>query len=266
MLYIDNYYQFSKKISHPENGDKAFSIIFDTSPSGQEKIAIFCVMDGVSKSDGAEKSSLLASKIIRQHFAQIFSNIDDLIDMDETGKMKYFFSIMKNAILSADRLLWDEIDYLACTASIAIVFEEWVYTANIGDSPIYLYDNMNDSLVKLFTCHNVASEKIRSGEITKEEAMTYDGKNRLTKVVGGRNGLLVDSDVSTMKHLLPQDGILLLGSDGALSQFSENILSQIISSNHCNMRTLSNSIYEQVVAENGKDDTTLIATRICIGY
>lgn len=266
MLYFDNSYQFSTKISHSENGDKSFSLIFDNAPSNKEKIAIFCVMDGVSKTDGAEQSSSLASKEIRNNLSSIISNVDDLATMDDNGRMQYFFSVMRKAILSADRLLWNSSKYFACTASIAIVFDDWVYTANVGDSPIYMYDSLTGVLNSIYTCQNKAGYKVRSGEITKEEALRDGERNRLMKVVGGRNEMLTDTDVSTMKQFLPQDGVLMLGSDGALGVFNEEKLCEVVSANRVNMKKLCDAVYEQVIEAKGKDDTTLIAARICVGF
>ena len=265
MLYIDNFHQFSTKISHDENGDKSFSLIFDTAPSSQEKIGIFCVMDGVSSTDGAAQSSALASKEIRANLASVISDIDILVKMDESEKMQYFFSVMRKAILSADKLLWNAPAYFACTVSIAIVFGDWVYTANVGDSPIYLYDSFTEELNEIYTCQNEAGYKVRRGEITKEEALTDRSRNHLLKSVGGK-AMITDTDVSTMKQLLPQEGILMLGSDGALGVFNEEKLGEVVAGNRVNMKKLCNAIYEQVVEEKGKDDTTLIAARICVGF
>lgn len=266
MLYLDDFYRFSTKIKHEVNGDKAFTVIHEAVPSGKENLYVFCVMDGVSNTDGASKSSEMASEVIRSNLEQLFSNIDSLAEADDTSRMQFFFTVMRNAILSADRALWDAMGYYATTASIAIVFDGWVYTANVGDSPIYLYDNFTAKLNELYFCHNKAAYKVRSGEITKEEALTDGGKNQLMKVVGGAKMLLTDTDVSTQRMQLSQDSVLLLGSDGALGIFSEEKLSEILRSDYQSIKGLCNMVYDQVVDAGGEDDTTLMAARIRKGF
>lgn len=266
MVYIDNSYQYSTKIAHTENGDNAFSLIFEASPAGNNKIAVFAVMDGVSNSVSAAASSRMASAEIKRVLSRLICDSEALGDMKEKDKMKHIFAVMKKAILSADKLLWNTEGNYACTASIAVVCDNWVYTANIGDSPIYVFDNMRERLVELFTCHNAAGYKTRSGIITKDEAIHDKDKNILRKVVGGKNALLTEGDISTIRHPLPQDCVLLLGSDGALGVFNEQILSDIIISNRNNMKNLCKKIYSRVIEHNGRDDSTLIASKIRISY
>ena len=266
MLYIDSYYQHSTKISHDENGDKAFTWIFDTTPSKGEKIAVFCVLDGVTHTDSAAQSSALAAKEIRNSLTSLFVDSDALSDADEASRTQYFFSVMREALLSADSLLWSSIELYACTASIAIVFGEYVYTANVGDSPIYLANTLTQDLTEIFTCQNQVGYQVLQGVLTKEEALTAKGKNRLLKSIGGKKARLTDIDISTHKTPLPQDGILLLGSDGSLSAFSEDKLKDIVFSNCGDMKDLCEGVYNQVISENGEDDFTLIASRIHIIY
>lgn len=266
MVYIDNSFQYSTKIAHDKNGDNAFSLIFETSPESSNKMAVFCVMDGVSHSSGAAASSHMASVEIRRVLSQLISDTESLGDMDDNDRMRYIFSVMKKSILAADKRLWNAEGNYACTASIAVIYDNWVYTANIGDSPIYVFDTMRESITELFTCHNAAGYKVRSGLITKDEAIHDKEKNILNKVVGGKNAPLTEGDISTIRHPLPQDCVLLLGSDGALGLFTEQTLSDIIISNRNNMKNLCKEFYSRVIENNGRDDSTLIATKIRISY
>lgn len=266
MLYVDSYYQYSAKIKHEENGDKAFSWVFDASPSSVGKVAVFGVLDGVSNTDSAALSSALAEKEIRKTLAPLFLDIEALCDMEEADRMQYFFSLLRKAILAADLLLWNYPGLYACTASIAIAFDEYVYVANVGDSPVYLADNFTRSLTEIYTCQNEAGYMVRQGVLTKEEALTSKTKNYLLKAVGGKKSRLTEIDISTHKALLPQDGILILGSDGSLGVFNEDKLKDIIFSNYTDMKELCEDVYNQVLCENGGDDSTLVVSHIRIGY
>lgn len=265
MLYINDVAQYSEKITHEENGDKTFCIRFEPMPSSDKHFAVLCVIDGVS-SQNAARSSALAAEQIRRALAPLFVDIDALAAMNDAERMNYFFSVMRQSILAADRTLLDDPLLCGCTASIVIVYDEYAYVANVGDSPVYLVDYENGTLCECYTCHNEAALLVKSGELSKAEAKHHKTSRRLLHVVGGKNGALADNEIATQRVLLPTDGAVLLGSDGALGVFGDDVLLELVLSNRYDMTALCSAVRNKVHEENGKDDSSLIAAHISIGY
>ncbi|MBR3837659.1 MAG: hypothetical protein IKJ74_05865 [Clostridia bacterium] len=262
MLYIEDVFHFSRKLAHEENGDKTFYLLFNTAPASLTRFGVFCVIDGVSTANPA-LSSALAQKKIRSAVAPLMVDADSLAATDEEGRTKYFFSLMQNAILSADQLLFEyPNENCACSVSMAIVFEDAVYVANVGDSPVRLTDLMCGSIKDIYTSHSEGAILARNGKLNEAEAKHYKRKNVLHRVVGGARSLLDPADVFVQRHPLFQDSVLLLGSDGALSTLDEGVLDEIVFSNREDMKQLCVKVYESVVNAGGKDDTSMIAVRI----
>jgi len=262
MLYIEDVFHFSRKLAHEENGDKTFYLLFNTAPATLTRFGIFCAIDGVTAANPA-LSSAMAHKKIRSAMAPLLVDADSLAETGEEGRTKYFYALMRNAILSADRLLFEYPDKnCACSVSMAIVFENAVYVANVGDSPVRLADLTRGTIKDIYTSHSEGAILLRSGKLSETEAKEYKRKNVLHRVVGGARSLLEPEDVFVQRHSLAKDSVLLLGSDGALSKLDEAVLDGIIFSNREDMKQLCFKVYESVVKAGGKDDTSMIAVRI----
>lgn len=260
MFYIKDSYYLSEKIGHEQNGDRAISLCFETKPSTSNKVSVYCVLDGVSTALDRYASSL-ASVSLCSSLSKIFADINEVSRKDSDGQMMYFYAAMREAILSADRLLLEDENYCATTVSMAIVHEKYVYTANIGDSPILYFDLADNEFYELYTSHSEAAAAVRRGEIDKSEMHTYKRKNIILKSVGGRQSL-EELDIPTKRTLLSGDGILLLGSDGALSVFSQDELRKELLKNTEDMRLFCERLFEKVKNAGGRDDFTLMAHRI----
>lgn len=260
MFFIKDSYFISEKIGHEKNGDRALSLCFETKPATSNKISVYCVLDGVSTANDRYASSL-ASVCLCSELSKVFADVNEVGRMDSDEKMLYFYSVMRQAILAADKSLFEDENYCATTVSMAIVHEKYVYTANIGDSPILFLDLADNTLTELYTSHSEAAAAVRRGEIDKSEMHTYKKKNIISKAVGGK-ARLEELDVPTRRTLLSEDGILLLGSDGALSVFSAEVLKEELLNNADNMKDFCEKHFDKVKEAGGKDDFTLMAHRI----
>ena len=260
MFYIENSYCISQKISHELNGDRAFQLCFETKPTNEDKIFIQCVLDGVSTANDNYSSSL-ACKILCEKLSPILVNINRISTLSPSEKQTFFFEALKEAILEADKKLYDDPIYCATTTSIAIIFQNCIFTANIGDSPIYLANLQEKNIIELYTNHNEAGELKRKGIQLKNKAELRKKQRHLNKSVGGKT-LLSESDISLISYVLPQESILILGSDGALSFLDEKECEDIIFNNAENMEALCHNLYYNVVEKDGYDDFTVFATRL----
>lgn len=70
---------------------------------------------------------------------------------------------------------------MGTTVVVTTVIGNFAYTANVGDSRMYLHD---DVLRQVTKDHSLVEEMVRLGEITREEARTHRDKNIITRAVG----------------------------------------------------------------------------------
>ncbi len=258
MISVCDIYMESTKIEHDVNGDRAFSFSLESSEAG-ENLWIFCVLDGVSSANPALSSSL-AAKRVRQTIALFAEELETLSEKTEEEQMLFFYHMMRTAILSADMELLTREEHCGTTISMAIFYGNAVYSANVGDSPMYLIHQKENRITSLFSCHNRAGMAVNAGLLTEEEALSSPDKRYLMRLAGGSHNLEKE-DIYTQKISLPAESILLLGSDGALALFSEESLLQM-GCGKKNMKELCADVRKKVKELGGRDDFTLIATHL----
>lgn len=260
MFYITDHHELSTRFKREINEDCCFYIHTGTVPAGGRKLSIQCVLDGVSSSNGRLASDL-ASRELQCALCELIFNINALEGMSEGERRDHIYSVMRNAVRTADAVLRAQQVKCETTVSIAVVYGDILYACNVGDSPIFLYDLMADRLTSVYTCHNESGRRVAEGLISKEEALSSPDKNRLMRSVGGRS-MLFDEDITAYCDYLPQDSVLLLGSDGALSVFGEEELKDMILNNMSSMRELCFSIQDRVESSDSTDNFTVMASHI----
>lgn len=271
MLYITDQYKISDKFKKDENQDVCFSLTSESVPSQTSKMCIHCVLDGVSSANGTVASSL-AQRVMQPILAGLIVSSTELADASLEERKSAIYGTMKAAVLQADaalrsHTLLNSVD-TACTASIAVVFDEIVYSCNVGDSPIYLLrSNMqgeDHTLIPLFQSHNSAGLRLAQGLISKEEALVSGEKNHLVRFLGGKT-VLDEMHLYFSHEYLGLDNVLLVGSDGALSVFAEEELLSLTLSEKASMKLFSNNLYDAVYRTDAKDNFTVIATHLELG-
>jgi protein phosphatase len=98
---------------------------------------------------------------------------------------------------------------MATTMVAAVVINNQLYVANVGDSPAYLI--RADRIIEVSQEHSLVGERVRDGSMTEEEARISPIKNRITRSLGGEANVHVF--VSQPQPLQPGDRIVLC-SDG----------------------------------------------------
>lgn len=247
-----------------ENQDRCFSMSCDGMPDLREKMSILAVLDGVSSSNGG-RAAHMASQAMRPVLAELLGKSGELLTLDDESRRSEIHQYLCTAVREADRCLRrEQTGELECgtTVTLAVLFGEAVYAANVGDSPAYLLRiSMNGTvgqLQPLFECHNMAGEAVRRGLMTKEEALTHQSRNALMRMVGGSG--IVRNDIHTTFTWLSQSDVLLLGSDGALSVVTEEKLVQLVNENLCSGLTdFIDELYETVRESDSRDNFTVLA-------
>jgi protein phosphatase len=122
-----------------------------------------------------------------------------------------------------------------------------------GDSRIYLY--RDGQLRQLTRDHSQIEELLASGLISPEEAVTYPGRNFITRAVGGGETLDVDSGVVDIA-----DGdIYLLCSDGLSNEVDEREMAKALALADC--RHAADTLVDTALRHGGHDNVSVIVVR-----
>ena len=141
--------------------------------SGQMLVAI--VADGIGGKSAGEEASTLAVEQIKDYF---------LAHPDTAGILPGLRQALWNANLaiyrrSQERSVFQD---MGTTAAVAVVSDDQLYVANVGDSRVYLVTE--ETVTQLTTDHSWGQEAVEAGRISPEEARRHPNRNVLRRYLG----------------------------------------------------------------------------------
>lgn len=263
MITVQDSHQFTYRHNRPENQDAYFIMTGSALPDGSGQIVIQAVLDGISSANGRE-SSAHALDAAYKSMGSLLARSRDLARMDEDRRYTLILGAMKDAVRRADTALRTRPGDNGSTISIAVIFGGYVYTCNIGDSPIYLLKDSEaqPDLKELFFSHNEAGIQVREGKLTRDEAVFSPGRNHLCRALGDARRIQED-EIPFFREPLGASNILIMGSDGALSVFPPSRL-QELTVRSVSMQNLVEQVYEDVQDSESDDNFTMLASRILV--
>jgi PPM family protein phosphatase len=176
---------------------------------------LYIVADGVGgASEGELASRYAAEQILREYYSH------PEIGEPTLRLRQAFWQANQDIYAYAESKLTD----MATTVVAALIIENQLIVANIGDSRAYLFHD--GRAVQITTDHTVSGQMYRDGLLTEEEAFHFKGKNKLDRALGVDEEVRVD--FLEPITLLPGDRILLC-SDGLTKYALTNDITRMIS-------------------------------------
>ncbi len=174
---------------------------------------LFLVCDGMGGHEGGEVASRLAVESIRKYFETNY------IPGEEQAVVSQSIDFAQQKI--NERIeLEPELAGMGTTLVLLLVHGVSYYLAHCGDSRIYL--SRGGSIMQLTKDHSEVQMMVESGIITQEQASTHPRRNFITKAIGHTS---FAPDISG-PHILKQDDVFLLCSDGLTEYVKEDELHQ----------------------------------------
>jgi protein phosphatase len=191
-----------------------------------DALGLFVVADGVG---GHAKGEVASEEAVDQIFAFVRQGraaIDQYRAKPDADTRKVVRRLLESAVQSACYLVFGmaQVDPsqrgMSTTISALLVPGKWGVTAQVGDSRIYRL--RGGSGAQLTEDHTMVNYKLKQGLITEEEARTMKGKNIITRAVGHKEYVEVDTneiDIATGdRYLLCSDGLHGYLKDGELER------------------------------------------------
>lgn len=185
-----------------------------------DKLPIFIIADGMGGHKAGEVASNTAISTIVSHYQE---NKQKIID----GEMFIPEFINESVSLANEKLIYesendDELKGMGTTITMCLILEKELYIGHVGDSRAYLL--RDNKLTQLTQDHSLVGELLRTGSITKEEALNHPKKNVILRAIGTDKEL--KTDVFT-KDLKAKDKIILC-TDGLTNMVSEERILETI--------------------------------------
>ena len=144
---------------------------------------------------------------------------------------------------------------MGTTVVAALLREEMLVIAHVGDSRLYLV--RNGTIQALTTDHSWVAEQILKGFITEEEAERSPQRNIVTKALGVESSV----DVELTEVPVKSGDILLLCSDGLTRGVHPNDMLHILSGSE-DLPAMSDRLIVMANEAGGDDNTTVVVVAL----
>ncbi len=192
-----------------------------------DDVLLAVVCDGM----GGVRGGNIASETAIELFMKSFENnsVVDLSKCDPIDQTQAT-AALAHAVYDANEAVYEkslsqsELAGMGTTLVAALIVQNRLYVANIGDSRLYI--DSNKKLIQISEDHSYVQFLIDVGDITPEEAKTHPYRNRITRAVGIQPE--IDCDYFTVDLDKYPNAKILLCSDGLCGQVDNLVMHKII--------------------------------------
>jgi serine/threonine protein phosphatase PrpC len=209
---------YGQKRKTLEDRCEAVKIPFKTS-AGSEDFYLGIVADGIGGANAGEVAGTIATETI--------------VDFIKNNPSTDFKIVLQSALVEANRVVRQnktpEMRSMGTTCTTALIFQNKLYLAHVGDSRAYLI--REGTITQLTLDHTWGNDKLRKGTFTKEEVATNLKAGELMRYIGQPTQLEVDLGVHMEDPISPKadpqyaDGLplqpgdtILLCTDGLIKE------------------------------------------------
>ncbi len=200
------------------NEDNLVAVVPEEQRLLQEKGALFVIADGMGGHERGEVAGELTVQHVRDAYYQ---NQQDNIP---TALQKAI--VRANEAIhqanEAERARGNSDFGMGATCVAAVLHEQKLYAANVGDSRVYV---LHDGQLRQVTRdHSVVAQMVERGEITPAQARTHEDRNKIYRSLGEK----ADVEVDLFTEPVQEGDTLLLCTDGLWELLEDDEIRAII--------------------------------------
>jgi|AntRauTorcE11897_2_1112592.scaffolds.fasta_scaffold03104_3 protein phosphatase len=202
---------------------------------------ILAVADGMGGHNAGEVASSIAIESIKNYSFNFNDNIMKQIEYVINNANKDIFAYSKEDV---------ELKEMGTTLTLTIIKDDTLYFGHVGDSRIYLYDEM---LKQVTTDHSLVNNLIKNKSIDPDEAFNHPQKNIITQALGIDKDLEIQSDKLDIKS----NNIVMLCTDGLTDMIRFKNIEKVFQ-NYDNVKDMIEALGEKALQNGGQDNITII--------
>jgi len=221
-----------------------------------DTLGLYIVADGVGGQAKGEVASAQAVEEAHGFVQGGHGAIRQYIDSPSKEGLSALRRLLESAIQSACYMVFGlaELDPqhrgMSTTMSALLVIDGIAIVAQVGDSRVYRL--RRGSAQQLTEDHTLVNYKLKRGMITAEQAKHSRGKNVITRAVGHRDYVQVDT-LACNVH--PEDRFLLC-SDGLHTYLNDSEVSELLAAG--DLDAVARSLVDLANRRGGKDNITAL--------
>lgn len=178
-----------------------------------DKNTLLCVVcDGMGGAKSGNVASSLAVDVFTQEIKRTWT-----ADMDQERVDQMLHSAVKltNFTVHDQAQQFEDFTGMGTTLVAVLVHGKQVSVVNVGDSRAYTINK--NGVNQLTEDHSLVQMMVNNGELTREQARFYPGKNLITRAIGTEP--VVEPDI--LHHKVERGDCLLLCTDGLSNVIDE---------------------------------------------
>ncbi|MGO8947481.1 MAG: Stp1/IreP family PP2C-type Ser/Thr phosphatase [Ktedonobacterales bacterium] len=231
------------------NEDQLISVVPEDLQLLQDKGSLFVVADGLGGHNRGEVASALTIKEVRDSY---YHDLQSDIPM-----------ALQRAIKQANTAVYQANEMeraggasgfsMGTTCVAAVLHDQMLYAANVGDSRVYIL--RQGQLRQVTRDHSMVAQLVERGEITPAEARTHEKRNQIYRALGGP-----EVEVDLFTEPVQEGDTLILCTDGLWAVLEEKELSAIIE--QYDPEDSVQHLIAQANAAGGPDNVTALVVRV----
>lgn len=225
------------------------------------QLGLYVICDGMGGNNAGEIAGALAVRTIHVYLAETAKDADLPFVGPYHASMSAHANRLASAIHVANHAIhresWSRPEYagMGTTVVAALVHEDVVAIAHVGDSRLYLV--RNGAIQSLTADHSWVAEQVQKGFITEEEAERSPSRNIVTRALG----VEVTVDVELIEVPVKSGDRLLLCSDGLTCAVHPKDILPVLSGSE-DLTAMSERLIAMANEAGGDDNTTVIVVAL----
>lgn len=216
------------------------------SVSDRGRYPVFVLCDGM----GGHRAGEIASG---EAASDIVKTMEDLMAEDDGNlfvKISSAVSHANNHVYSMS-LKEPSCSGMGTTCDICVVSPGGVHIGHVGDSRVYIFNE--HGLYQVTKDHSLVEEMIDQGRLTREEALTYERRNYITRALGTQPTVQLDTYLVAFRA----GDIILMCSDGLTNMVAEIDIAYILSEK-TGLEEKARRLVDMANDNGGQDNITVI--------
>jgi len=220
-----------------------------------DHLNLYVVADGMGGYAAGDVASAEAIDTLHGMVSRNRHQIETFVSEPTRESARQLKRLLESAVQSACYMIFGlaemapERQGMGTTISALLLAGEYGATAQVGDSRVYCV--RNDAAIQLTVDHTLVNWQVREGIITPEQALTSPHRNVITRAVGNKDFVQVDTQIFQVR-----DGDrFLLCSDGLHGYLKDEEIPYILG---FGIEEASRKFVELACDRGGKDNITAI--------
>ncbi len=216
---------------------------------------VFVVADGVGGRAAGEVASSITIETFQEAAPSLKEAVASYAAHPEWSTRNAVLELLDSVCQTASRRVFDEAESkgrrgMTTTLVAALVGGGSAFLAHVGDSRAFL---IRDGLIRQLTeDHSMVNELVRSGQMSREQALRSRYRNVITRAVGLYP--TVQADLMSLE-VLPGDRVLL-SSDGLTDMVEQPRIEAISAEN--DLETAGRTLISEALEQGGHDNVTIV--------